>query len=322
MGDFLVNLSVLLATYNGEKYLPGLLASLSAQTLRCFQVLYQDDGSSDKTSEIISRWAEKDSRFHAASHQGEHLGAAGNFISLLSQCKGDLIFLCDQDDVWEADKLETMVREYSDLLPARGMPPESGMTCPPILIHSDASVIDEDGHQLHPSFFVHQGWDPRAVTLNRLLVQNNVTGCLMMMNRPLADLVISHGDPSKMFMHDWFIALSAASFGLIHFCNRPLVRYRQHGDNSIGASQRSLVCRGFKALGRRRQSRARIALTYSHAAAFREAYGSSLPPAADELIGQYLATRCMHKVQRLIQIRKHNFLMQSPITRLGQIFFG
>lgn len=320
MGDLLVNLTVLLAAYNGEKYLPELLSSLSAQTFRDFQVLYQDDGSTDRTPEILSRWSAGDHRFRPAGRQSAHLGAAGNFLSLLTQSTGDLVFLCDQDDYWEPDKLDVLVRYYSEVNGVHTG--NSAGDASPLLIHSDASVVNESGQIIHSSFFQHQGWDPGAVSLNRLLVQNNATGCLMMLNRPLVDLVSAYGDPSRMFMHDWFIALTAASFGSIRFCNQPLVRYRQHGDNSIGASSRSLFQRGLHALGQRKKSEARIALTYTHAEAFRASYGSALPADAAETIDRYLAIRSLPKLQRIRQYRRMNFLMQSPITRLGQYMFG
>jgi len=320
MGDLLVNLTVLLAAYNGEKYLPELLSSLSGQTFRDFQILYQDDGSSDRTPEILSHWSSRDPRFRPAGRQGEHLGPAGNFLSLLAQSTGDLVFLCDQDDYWEPEKLDVLVRYYAEITGTRSDDPSNAVS--PLLIHSDASVVDESGQMIHPSFFQHQGWDPEAVSLNRLLVQNNATGCLMMLNRPLVDLVSAYGAPSRMFMHDWFIALTAASFGSIRFCNQPLVRYRQHGDNSIGASSRSLFRRGLRALGQREKSKARIALTYSHAEAFRASFGSTLPAEAAETIDRYLAIRSLPKLQRIRQYRRMNFLMQSPITRLGQYMFG
>ena len=315
-----MNLTVLLAAYNGEKYLPELLSSLSAQTFRDFQVLYQDDGSTDRTPEILSRWSAGDHRFRPAGRQSAHLGAAGNFLSLLTQSTGDLVFLCDQDDYWEPDKLDVLVRYYSEVNGVHTG--NSAGDASPLLIHSDASVVNESGQIIHSSFFQHQGWDPGAVSLNRLLVQNNATGCLMMLNRPLVDLVSAYGDPSRMFMHDWFIALTAASFGSIRFCNQPLVRYRQHGDNSIGASSRSLFQRGLHALGQRKKSEARIALTYTHAEAFRASYGSALPADAAETIDRYLAIRSFPKLQRIRQYRRMNFLMQSPITRLGQYMFG
>ena len=313
MGDHLVKAVVLLAACNGEKYLPAQLASISAQTEADFHVLYQDDGSSDSTPEILKSWSQNDIRFQAGSFQGKHFGAAGNFYSLLCQAQGDLILLCDQDDIWEKDKISSLIQAYC-----------SGISDSPVplLVHSDASLIDENDRLLAPSFFRHQGWDPKAVHLNQLLVQNNATGCLMLLNRPLADLVIRCGDPSRMFMHDWFIALTAAAFGRIIFVDRPLARYRQHSENVIGASRSSLLRRGLHALQETDKIHARMELTYTHTRAFREAYGDSLPPKASDIVDQYLTSQAQPRLRRILTVRKLGCLMQSPLTRLGQYFFG
>ena len=306
---------ILLASYNGAAYLPALLRSLSDQTYPDFTVLFQDDGSDDESPEILRRWSAQDARFRPGREQGAHLGPVGNFFSMLRQASGDAIFFCDQDDLWEKDKLQIMLDRLTSLsatLPAGT----------PLLLHSDASLIGPEDQPLGDSLFRLQGWDPEAVTFSRLLVQNNVTGCLMMINRPLADLALRYGDPSRMFMHDWFLALSAAAFGQILFLNRPLVRYRQHAGNTVGASRASLLKRGLKALREREKAQERIQLTYRHTEDFLRQYGEALPAAAKETADAYLATRTMGKLSRIRQIRRLNCLMQSPVTRLGQMLFG
>ena len=305
--------TVLLATCNGEKYLPSQLDSIAGQTFSDFQVLWQDDGSSDHTLDLLNERSVMDARFQPAKEQGKHLGAAANFFSLLTQADGDLLFFCDQDDVWVPDKLQRMVEAFTQT---------EGHDGTPLLVHSDASLISENGSLIHPSFFHLEGWDPDAVRLSQLLVQNNVTGCLMMINRPLADLVIRHGDPGKMFMHDWFIALTASAFGRIVFLPQPLVRYRQHGSNAIGASRQNLFQRGMKALHEKEKAKSRIRLTYSHTRSFQEAYGCCLPPEAQITIDRYLSIESQSKLRRIHLLRKYGYLMQNPVTRLGQYLFG
>ena len=310
-----MRVEILLAAYNGGQYLPELLTSLSNQTEVDFSILYQDDGSSDETPDLLSSRGKQDSRFHPGNEQGQHLGAIGNFLSLLRQSAADLILLCDQDDIWLPEKVATLLDLYRKTV---AKVPEGT----PLLIHSDAVVVNAENKTLAESFFQLQGWDPNAVTLNRLLVQNNVTGCTALLNRPLADLVARFGNPERMFMHDWFIALTAASFGRIVFCPQQLTRYRQHGSNAMGASQDSLIHRGFKALKARQDAKARIELTYTHTLAFQEVFGASLPPEAKRVIQDYLATRKLPKLRRVTAWKRQGTLMQSPVTRLGQYFFG
>ena len=315
MGCHLVKTAVLLATYNGSMYLPGLLDSLASQTDPDFTVLVQDDGSTDSTPDLLRSAAERDSRFAFAVEQGQHLGAAGNFISLIRQAEADYILLSDQDDLWEPEKIAVLKQAIMDLEARFGAET-------PLLVHSDCSLVDGSGNLIGESFFRHQGWSPSAVTLPQLLVQNNVTGCTLIMNAALQKLVAAHAKAKELFMHDWFIALTAAAFGQVAFVDRPLTRYRQHGGNQIGASGRSILSRGIAALKNRKEAKRRILLTYTHTMVFQKLFGEELPPQARKITDSYLATRQMGKISRVLAVRRMGCVMQSPVTRLGQILFG
>ena len=306
---------VLLTAYNGSKHLPALLDSLLCQTDPDFSVLLQDDGSEDETVSLLTDLCQKDPRFSFGSEQGRHLGAAGNFLSLVRQTDADYILMCDQDDLWEPEKIAVLKKAMSNLEAEYGMDT-------PLLVHSDCSLISEEGEPIGDSFFRHQGWSPKAVTLPPLLVQNNVTGCTLIMNAPLRKLIASHARAKDLFMHDWFIALTAASFGKIRFVDQPLTRYRQHGDNAIGASSKNLIARGFSALTKRQDAKRRILLTYTHTKVFNKLYEGLLPPKAQEIVSAYLATQHMPKLKRILTVRRLGCVMQSPVTRLGQFLFG
>ncbi len=148
---------VLLPVYNGACYLPALLDSLRAQTDPCFDVLAQDDGSDDDTPALLRSLA-GDPRFALGAEGGRHLGAKGSFLSLMRQADAPLIALCDQDDVWEPERLALGRAALSEAEARLGEDT-------PILVHSDCAVTDAAGRVLHPSFFRHQGWDPAADTL-------------------------------------------------------------------------------------------------------------------------------------------------------------
>ncbi len=309
-------IDVLLACYNGSAYLPQQLASLAAQSGEDFRVLMQDDGSQDGTPELLADWCQRDRRFQLvsdASPQRIH-SAIGNFWSLLQQSDAPYIALCDQDDEWLPQRLHCCMAAMQAAELRWGADT-------PLLIHSDAQLIDAQGAILHESFFRHQGWDAEATTLPRLLVQNNVTGCTVLLNRPLCRLALAHGDPARMHMHDWFLALTAAAFGQVICIPQPLVRYRQHGENVMGASQAGLAERGVRALSAREKGRARIALTYRHTQAFLDAYGDTLPPAARKTVTRYLSLEHKHKPGRMLGILRGGYRMQSFVTRAGQLFF-
>lgn len=308
-------IQVLLACYNGARYLPQQLASLQAQEDAAFTVLMQDDGSTDETMQLLETIHQQDSRFLLAADNGRHHGAIGNFLSLMAQCTAPYAALCDQDDAWTPIRLSRCRAAMEKAEQAFGADT-------PLLVHSDSRLISSDGALLQESFFLHQGWDKAAVALPRLLVQNNVTGCTLLMNDALRRLVVQHGDPHTMHMHDWFIALTAAAFGHIIFVDAPLVNYRQHGVNVMGASQQTQVQRGAKALSQWEKGKARITLTYTHTQAFREAYSEALPKNALRIIDAYLATEKMPKLRRVLAVQKLGCTMQSTVTRIGQMIFG
>ena len=308
-------ITVLMACYNGEKWLPEQLASLQKQDDRHWRALLQDDGSTDNTPDMLAQLCAADPRFALGAEQGRHFGAIGNFWSLLAQDDGDYTALCDQDDVWEADRLSRCRQALERAEKQYGADT-------PILVHSDCRVTDGEGKPLHESFFDHQGWDRSATGLKRLLVQNNVTGCTVLMNAALRKLAVAHGDPAKMAMHDWFLALTAAAFGHVVIVDAPLVNYRQHGTNVKGASHQNLATRGVKALSAWEKGKKRIDLTYRHTEAFWKAYGDALPEVATREIVAYLATERLPKMKRVLAVQKLGYTMQSVITRAGQVIFG
>ena len=222
--------------------------------------------------------------------------------------------LCDQDDLWHADKLQRCLAVLQNAEQQCGADT-------PLLVHHDCRIVNADASLRHDSFFRHQGWDGTANTLPQLLVQNNVTGCTCLMNAALRRLVAKHADAQTMFMHDWFIALTAAAFGHIIFLDEPLLDYRQHGTNVMGASRHALLRRGLSALRTPQQAKARIALTYQQARDFRRCFGADLPDEAAQTVDRYLTIAQLPKLQRARALRQDGYLMQSCITRLGQYIF-
>ena len=307
------SLTVLLPTYNGALYLPEQIESLRKQTDADSCVLIQDDGSTDETLAFLDS-LKNDSLFAFGTEFGRHFGAKDNFLSMMRQVKSPYVALCDQDDVWEPDRLALGRRALEEAEARLG--PST-----PLLVHSDCKVTDAEGHIIHESFFAHQGWDPEAKSLSRLLVQNNVTGCTVMMNHALCRLVADHAN-SRIFMHDWFIAQTAAAFGEILFIPQPLVRYRQHGNNAIGASKSGFGARILKTVRSPELARQRIALTYDQAAVFRDCHGDDLPEEARTCVDEYLATQSLPKLKRIRAVRCGGYTMQSRIARMGQMLFG
>lgn len=235
-GD-LHRVAILLPTYNGEKYLRAQIDSLLAQTSQNFIIVTRDDGSSDDSVAIIAQYAvDHPAQFHVVTTDGKNLGACGSFSFLMSYVlrrKSTLgmskayTMCCDQDDVWYSQKLAVSMQHMTKL--------ESDHPNSPALIHSDLQVVDENMQEIAPSFVAYQGLNPDKKTFGRMLISNTVTGCTALVNEELA--VLAMPVPEGAIMHDWWLALVVSAFGEMKFISEPLVHYRQHQANTLGAKK-------------------------------------------------------------------------------------
>ncbi len=231
-------LAILLATYNGEKYLSEMLASLEAQTWQNFVCYIHDDGSTDATVAILNEWVEAHPNGQYRLLEGPPSGSAkANFMWMLNAVEAEAYMLADCDDVWLPNKVEislNTLNEHSSMQ-------ESLQS--PCCAFSDMYVVDSELNILDASFISYIGRDPQALHLGRLLVDNPAAGCTMIFNKALRDLAIQLKHPAKIEMHDHWLMALAAAFGSNHIThiNQPLVYYRQHGGNVMGAVAESNV---------------------------------------------------------------------------------
>jgi len=303
-------ITVLLAVYNGEKYLRQQIDSLLAQTIKEFKILIRDDGSSDSSSQIIDEYCAKFPQ-QISKICGKPTGsAAQNFAQLLNACDSDYIAFCDQDDVWLPQKLEKT-------LDAMKRTEAQGLNIP-VLVHSDLKVVNQNLEVISPSFFKFQRLPQDRLTLSKLLVQNYITGCTVMINRALKDLCGKI--PPECIMHDWWLALTASFFGKIVCVNESLILYRQHADNQVGAK----AAYGIKLLKRKFTTRDTVKKnydsTYVQAKALLDCYGSKIDKTQAQIVGVYASMKDKNKFQKLKLINKYGF-KKSPILRLiGQYF--
>jgi len=220
---------IILATYNGADFLAGQLDSLIAQTETRWKLLIRDDASSDATLEIIRAYMSRDDRIGLlGAGSGGPRSALANFSVLLQAAYDQgaaYVFCCDQDDVWNPDKLEVMLARLKRL--------ESGNGAPS-LVHHDLEVVDASLQPIAGSFVRMMQLNPSDEHRpQRLVSRNEVTGCAMACNRALLEIALPIS--GQAVMHDWWLAMCAAYFGRLEFVPRPLVKYRQHGRNAIGA---------------------------------------------------------------------------------------
>ncbi len=221
---------ILMSTYNGEKYLAAQLDSLIAQTHTNWTLLIRDDGSADKTIDIIKQYTLQDARIELVSDNLGNLNVVKSFAALMNKAlerNEPTIFFCDQDDVWLPHKMQATLQ----LLQQIEKENTQGI---PVLIHTDLHVVDSNLKTIQPSFMQFEGLkrNPNA-PLRTLLINNYITGCTIGMNRAL--LTLASPMPDEARMHDWWCGLCAAACGKIGFLETPAILYRQHDRNAVGS---------------------------------------------------------------------------------------
>lgn len=302
--------SVVLCTYNGERWLPELWRSLLAQAHAPDEIVVRDDASTDRTFALLESLREgaqaRGIRIKLARNE-RNLGFVGNFEAALNDAAGEIVFLCDQDDAWHPQKIALMLEQF--------------VRRPHLLLlHSDARLVDEAGADMRCGLFealeatrreralIHSG---RA--FDALLRRNLATGATLAFRRSLLPDVAPF---PREWVHDEWLAIIAAALGEVDCLEQPLIDYRQHAGNQIGARKRSFADK----LARIGQARtpflqgleARMGILLRH---FESRLASRLPPARVEAV--------RHKREHLrARLALPPSRLQRPLPILREIATG
>lgn len=215
---------IVLACFDAGEFIDPQIESILAQRHERWRLLIRDDNSRDDTARRLADWARSDPRITVLSDRRGRLGTSANFSVLLESAlaRGACwVALADQDDVWLPTKLERQLAcvAGSDQL---------------VLVHSDLEVVGPDLAPIQRSMLRFQGLrHEEGWPLPTLLIQNFVTGCTCLASRALLEFALPI--PDGVVMHDWWLALCAASTGTIDFVPEATVLYRQHTASQIGA---------------------------------------------------------------------------------------
>jgi hypothetical protein len=241
--------------------------------------------------------------------------AKANFLGMLHLAKdSNYAMFSDQDDVWFPDKttiLMDKMREAEDMYGSEV----------PLLVYSDMQVVNADCRLITGSFMRYQGYNGEFATLNRLLARNCVTGCAMLWNRALTSAALSMTYDAvtiaKIRMHDYWLALIAASLGKIAYVDKPTVMYRQHSSNSIGALGKNNI---FKRLRRETGIRERIRRGYVQAQLLSDVFGSRMPERNTTCIDTFLNIPSSNIIWRTFMILKGRYLRESSFQAVAYFF--
>lgn len=211
------SVTVLLSTYNGEKYLNEQLESLGAQVNVDLKILVRDDGSSDQTTNILNKWKKAGL---LEWYQGENLKSALSFMDLVYNApESDYYAFCDQDDVWDSNKLESAINFLDNL--------DQSI---PALYCSNTRLVDNNLETIKTSS------KRTKISLGSALLVNPAIGCTMVFNKKLKEYLNFYVN-SNLHMHDaWIYRVCFALNGNIIFDEIPHISYRQHGENVVGGN--------------------------------------------------------------------------------------
>ncbi len=227
-----MTVEIVLATYNGAKFLEAQIESILAQDYQDWRLIIRDDASTDATAAIIEQYEHKlPERILVLRGEKKRLGIVNNFSALLEATTAPYVMFADQDDVWLPHKISLTLTGMKELEKQHG-------DKTPLLIHTDSGIVNETLQPVADSFNAHHKLSAHLSPFTRLLVQNTVQGCTMMVNRPL--LMLALPVPSRARMYDMWLAQVAAGMGHIGYVDQQTVKYRQHAGNAIGVRGKTL----------------------------------------------------------------------------------
>ena len=306
-------ISILMATYNGEEFLEEQLESLMTQTFDDFVIYVNDDCSTDKTWEILCSYAEKYPNKIKITRRNENSGAAKhNFLELMVRTQDDYIMLCDQDDVWLSNKIEltlAKIKEMEQLYSAQM----------PLLAHTDLRVVDRELKLINPSYRQATARVYGRTEINQVLTLNNASGCTIMYNRALAELLVK--EPKFCVVHDWWLQIVAAYFGKIGHVDKQTILYRQHGRNDIGAKDVRKFSYKMRQLLNNSFIKKRINSTYPQAESLLEIYKDKLTEQQINLLEKFIAIPHLKKIERWRTICSQKLFMDGFSRNVAYFMF-
>jgi hypothetical protein len=230
-------IEVLLSTYNGAKYLDAFVKSLVDQDFVDWILTVRDDGSSDDTRARLELWRQ---RFPAKVRlideaEPRNLGFLRSFSRLLDLSRARYVMFADQDDIWLPGKMRLT-------LDAMRKREEQIGSDRPIVVHTDAIVVDQELHPIGRTAWANQGRSPEQRSIfPRVMVENVVLGCTAMLNRPLIDITATI--PPEAIYHDWWVAMVASALGEMVAVAEPTLLWRRHTTNGSEMSDALKVLR-------------------------------------------------------------------------------
>ena len=215
-----MRISVALAYYNGGKYMEKQVYSILGQLGDEDELIISIDDASDGSMELLDRMADQDRRVHLLTGPGK--GVVRNFEHAIAACRGDIIFLSDQDDIWKKNKVDQVMKAFR----------ENDVD---VILHNAELMDGDEVIQCGATMFDYRG---SRTGLFKNFVKNSYVGCCMAFRSQIKDVILPI--PEEMYMHDYWIGTAGEKMGGSGLLKECLIQYRRHEDNVTDLTHGSL----------------------------------------------------------------------------------
>lgn len=307
----MAKIDIVMTSYNGETYIKEQIESILRSECQDFTLSIYDDGSTDETMDIIKEYEREYPDKIKAVKNKVNLGVTLNFLEGIKNTKAKYIMLCDQDDVWKANKIGNTLEKMQEL------EEENKKDTIPLAVFTDGEVVGQDLELMNPSFFDASHLDPEKTQLSRLLMENKLIGCTVMINATIREVLSNNPLPKYARFHDGWIALIASTMGEIGYLDESTLLYRQHENNVVGNI-------GFLSYTKDRVtslSKQRSALIKSQLQAreFYELYKDYISKKDGKTILRFAYLHRDNLVKRKYKVVRYNYLKTGLVRNIGLI---
>ncbi len=305
------NIDILMASYNSEKYIESQINSILQQTYTNYHLYINDDISTDNTLNILQKYKNQYNNKISFHQNNKRLGIKGNFSSLMEQSNANYIMFSDHDDIWFNNKIEITYNKMVAL-------EKKYSQTTPLLVFTDKIVTDSMLNIIHTSHNKSEKLNTKNISFNRILMGNVISGCTIMINKPLKE--ICQYINQNAIMHDYWIALIASAFGYIGYIDKPTMFYRQHNANFFGAKSYSLKYAFQKLIKGRKSMQQSVFKNIIQAESFYTQYENILNSENKQILQKFISLKNKKHLSFINTIVRNRFYKSSFIRNAGLFF--